>query len=109
VFNAVLLRQYFQSAWKHARVVSILKQRKEPALPSSYRPVSLLDTISKVLEKILLVRVLREVSKRGLLPDQQSGFRPRRSTTFQLARLVEEVNRNFDERRLTGAVFLDVA
>jgi hypothetical protein len=29
--------------------------------------------------------------------------------TLQLARLVERVNRNFDERRLTGAVFLDVA
>jgi hypothetical protein len=29
--------------------------------------------------------------------------------TLQLAHLVERVNRNFDERRLTGAVFLDVA
>jgi hypothetical protein len=29
--------------------------------------------------------------------------------TLQLARLVERVNRNFDERRLAGAVFLDVA
>jgi hypothetical protein len=28
---------------------------------------------------------------------------------LQLARLVERVNRNFDEKRLTGAVFLDVA
>jgi hypothetical protein len=109
VFNAVLRRQYFPSAWKHAHVVSILKPGKDPALPSSYRTISLLDTIGKLFEKILLVRVFREVSKRGLLPDQQSGFRPRRSTTFQLARLVEEVNRKVDERRLTGAVFLDVA
>jgi hypothetical protein len=29
--------------------------------------------------------------------------------TLQLARLVERVKRNFDERQLTGAVFLDVA
>jgi hypothetical protein len=28
---------------------------------------------------------------------------------LQLGRLVERVNRNFDERRMTGAVFLDVA
>jgi hypothetical protein len=46
---------------------------------------------------------------RGLLRDEQFGFRPKHSTTLQLARLVERVNRNFDERRLTGAVFLDVA
>jgi hypothetical protein len=44
-----------------------------------------------------------------LLRDEQFGFRPRHSTTLQLARLVERVNRNFDERRLTDAVFLDVA
>jgi hypothetical protein len=44
-----------------------------------------------------------------LLRDEQFGFRSRHSTTIQLARLVERVNRNFDERRLTGAVFLDVA
>jgi hypothetical protein len=38
VFNAVLRRQYFSSAWNHARVVSILKPGKDPTLPSSYRP-----------------------------------------------------------------------
>jgi len=36
-------------------------------------------------------------------------FRPRLSTALQLACLVERVNRNLDERRPTGAKFLDVA
>jgi hypothetical protein len=109
LFNAVLRRQYFPPAWKHARVISILKPEKDPTLPSSYRPISLLYTVDKLFEKILLTRVLREVNERGLLRDEQFGFRPRHSTALQLARLVERVNRNFDERRLTGAVFLDVA
>jgi hypothetical protein len=82
---------------------------KDPTLPSSYRPISLLDNVGKLFEKILLTRVLREVSERGLLRDEQFGFRPRHSTTLQLARLVERVNRKFDERLLTGAVFLNVA
>jgi hypothetical protein len=89
--------------------VSILKPGKDPTLTSSYRPISLLDTVGKLFEKTPLPRVLREVSERGLLRDEQFLFRPRHSTTLQLARLVETVNRNFDERRLTGAVFLDVA
>jgi hypothetical protein len=90
-------------------VVSILKPGKDPTLPSSYRPISLLDTGGKLLEeKILLTSILREVNERGLLRDEQFGFRPRHSTALQLARLVERDNRNFDERRLTGAVFLDV-
>jgi hypothetical protein len=109
VFDAVLRRQYFPSAWKHPRVVSVLKPGKDPRVPFSYRSISLLDTAGKLFEKILLARVLREVSERGLLRDEQFGFRPRHSTTLQLVRIVGRVNRNFDERRLTGAVFLDVA
>jgi hypothetical protein len=59
VFNAVLRGQYFLPAWRHARVVSILKPGKDPTLPCSYRLFSLLDTIGKLFEKILLSRVLK--------------------------------------------------
>jgi hypothetical protein len=45
-----------------------------------------------------LSRVLREVTERGLLRDEQFGFRSKQSTTLQLALLVERVNRNFEER-----------
>jgi hypothetical protein len=67
------------------------------------------NSVGKLFEKILLVRILREVNERGLLRDEQFGFRPRHSTMLQLVRLVEKVNRNFDDRRLTGRVFLDLA
>jgi len=90
-------------------VISILNPGKDPALPSSYRPISLLDTIGKLFEKILLSRILHVVNERRLLRDEQFGFRPRHSMSLQLARIVERITRNFGEKRLTGAVFLDVA
>jgi hypothetical protein len=68
-----------------------------------------LDTIGKPFEKILLARILHEVIERGLMRDEKFGFRPRHSTSLQLARLVERITRNFGEKRLTGAVFLNVA
>jgi hypothetical protein len=40
--------------------------------------------------------------------DEKFGFLPRHSTSLQLDRLVERIIRNFGEKRLTGAVFLDV-
>ena len=61
IFNAVLRTQKFPPIWKLARVISVLKPGKDPALPSSYRPISLLDTIGKLFEKILLARILSEV------------------------------------------------
>ena len=48
---------------------------------------------------------MAEIKSQGLLRDEQFGL----STTLQLARQVERVKRNFDEKRLTGEVFLDVA
>ena len=66
IFNAILIIQYFPSEWKHPLVISILKPGKDPPLPSSYRPMSLLDTIGKLFEKILLTIILKEVSEHGL-------------------------------------------
>jgi hypothetical protein len=80
-----------------------------PFIPLSYRPISLLDKIGKLFEKILLSRILSKVSGLGLLRDEQCEFRPKYSTTLQLAGLVERLSMNFGEKRLTGEIFLDVA
>jgi len=70
IFNAILLTHYFSTLWKHARVPCILKPGKNPALSSSYQPISLLDTIGTSFEKILLAGILHEVSERGLMSDE---------------------------------------
>ena len=88
---------------------SILKTGKDSALHLSYRPITLLDTNGKLFEKILLPRIVYEVTGRRLLHDMHCRFRPKHSTMLQLAHLVESVSRNFDKKRVTGAVFLDVA
>jgi hypothetical protein len=90
IFNAILLTHHFPFLWNHARVISVLKPGKDPVLPSSYRPISLLDVI-------------------GLMRDEQFGFRPRHSTSLQLDRHAERITRNFGEKRPSGAEFLDVA
>ena len=69
ISNAVLRTHHFPQTWKHARVISILKPGKYPELPSSYRPSTLLDTIGKLFEKILLARISRVVNERGLVQD----------------------------------------
>jgi hypothetical protein len=90
-------------------VISILKPGKDPALPSSFRPISLLHTVGKLFEKILLDRILHKINVSGLMREEHFVFGPSHGTLLQLARLVERINRNFGEKRLTGAIFLDVA
>ena len=79
-------------------MISILKPGKDPALSSSYRPISLLDVIGKLFEKIFNARILH-LSERGLIRDEQFGFIPRLSTSPQLAWLVENISRNFGKKR----------
>jgi hypothetical protein len=70
IFNAVLRTHQFPPVWKYARVIYILKPGKDPAEPSSYRSISLLDTVGQLFEKILLTRILYEVGERGLLRNE---------------------------------------
>jgi len=106
IFNAVLRTHHFPQKWKHARVISILKPVKDPALPSSYLPISLLVTIGKLFEKNLPVTILHVINERRLLRDEQFAFRSTHSTSLQLARLVEKITKKFCEKRLAGALFL---
>ena len=53
-------------------MISILKPGKHPALLSSYGPISLLDKVGKLFEKILLARILHVLSEHGLMRDDQA-------------------------------------
>ena len=88
---------------------SILKPGKDPKLPLSCRLISLLDRTGKLFGKMLLTTILIEVSGRRVFRNTHFGFRLKHSTALQLNRLVERDSGNLDEKRLTGAVFLDVA
>jgi hypothetical protein len=65
LFNAILRTQNFPAAWKHARVFSILKPGKDPALPLSCRTISLLDTFGKLRENRALQYSLRSKGTRA--------------------------------------------
>jgi hypothetical protein len=66
LFNAFHRKQYFLPAWKQVRVVSTLKPRKYPTLPSSYDPLGYFNTVGNIFEKILLTRVIRQANEHGL-------------------------------------------
>jgi hypothetical protein len=70
---------------------------------------ALLYMVGKLFKKILLAWILTEVTKHGLMQDEQFGFQAKHSMSLSLARLTENITRNFGKKRLTGTVFLDVA
>jgi hypothetical protein len=67
-----LLKGYFPAQWKIAQIILILKPGKPPNKLTSHQPVILLSTVSKVLEKLPLKRLLSVVEK---MPSHQFGNR----------------------------------
>ncbi len=71
IFNAIIDVGYIPNAWKNANIILLLKPNKDKKHPSSYRPISLLSCIGKVLEKIIKQRMVKELNERNILPIHQ--------------------------------------
>ena len=69
----------------------ILKPDKVATLPGSYRPISLLPVIGKLMEKIMTQRIANLMIQKGLINKFQAGFQKGKSTTHQLLRLSEHI------------------
>ncbi|GBM46000.1 RNA-directed DNA polymerase from mobile element jockey [Araneus ventricosus] len=99
---------YFPTRWKTATVIPILKPGKDPTVPDSYRPISLLPTFSKIAEHCILIRLNEHLEVNNVLIPEQFGFRKNLSTTHQLLRVTEYIAEGFSNKQKTGAVFLDI-
>lgn len=78
IYDRCIWEGYFPREWKVARVVPLLKSPdKIRSDPASYRGISLLPVLGKVLERIMVER-LQELT-RGSMSDRQYGFRKGRS------------------------------
>ncbi|KAL4132544.1 hypothetical protein QTP88_009673 [Uroleucon formosanum] len=109
IYNSMLRLSYFPLLWKYSSVILILKPKKPPDCPSSYRPISLLPILSKVFEKMLLKKLTKTVEETKALPDSQFGFRSKHSTIHQIHRLVDKISFSLEEKQYCTGAFLDVS
>ncbi|CAB0039013.1 unnamed protein product [Trichogramma brassicae] len=81
VYTMCLETGVFPSGWKRQRLVLLPKPGKPPDEPSSYRPLCMLDTAGKILERRIICDRLEAFTERpGGLSERQYGFRKGRST-----------------------------
>lgn len=106
IFNAVFRLQYFPLSWKLAQIIVIHKLGKAPENVESYRPISLLPILSKILEKLILKRLYPILINH--IPDYQFGFRKKHSTIEQVHRIVQIIQNSLEAKETCTGVFLDV-
>jgi len=113
LFNSCLIESEFPTEWKVLKLVLIHKGDKPLENTSSYRPISLLNTIGKLFEHIIKSRIENHLEATNGLDSKQFGFRKGRSTIDAVQSVMKIVDNASTgplyNRKLCAVIALDVA
>ncbi|KAI8516468.1 hypothetical protein Bbelb_050490 [Branchiostoma belcheri] len=107
IFNLSISSGEVPDDWKLAKVSPIYKSGNKDSV-SNYRPVSVLNVASKVMEKMVHNQVSHFVNSTGQLTAHQSGFRKHHSTGSAVQKVVEDIQSAQNNQKVTVALFLDL-
>ena len=100
----------FPTKFKLAQITPILKKEGLDANdPSSYRPISNLSTISKVLERLFASRLIPHVGKSSSFNPFQSAYRQFYNTETALTRILSDAYSKIDQGKVVILIALDLS
>src|SRR6476469_1383909 len=98
----------FPDQFKRAQVTPLLKK---PGLdendPSNYRPISNLNTVGKIIERVCLARHLPHVASTGNFSPLQLAYRKRHSTKTALLTILDDLYKIVDSKSAAVLIALD--
>ena len=108
LFNYSLAIGKVPSIWKQANVSPIYK-KDDPSVVSNYRPISLLSTVGKLLERIVHKHIFNLFQEHHIITTLQSGFVPGDSTINQLVDIYNTFCKALDDGKEVRAIFCDIS
>jgi hypothetical protein len=107
IFNWSLEKGMLAKVWKHAKLCHILKDSKEPITHANSQPISLLPTLSKILEGIVSRQIWEYMENNDLITANQHACLKNHSTTTALFGMTDQWLNAMDNGKFVGVVFLD--
>jgi hypothetical protein len=101
IFNLLVRDNYIPAVWKSALVIPVLKPGKPADQGASYRPISLISPVVKILERLLLP----DLTSSFTLSPSQHGFRSDHSTITALLPIVSQISQTgfrYDKHHFTN-------
>ena len=98
----------FPDLMKLAEVIPLYKGKSRES-ETNYRPISLLTTMSKIVEKIVYSRVYKFLTKTGQICESQYGFRSNHSCEHAVAHVIGSILKNLENKKSTISVMLDLS
>lgn len=107
LFNNIFETGTYPQSWKNADIVPILKPNKPQDDINSYRPISLLTCLSKVLEKIMAKRIMWFALKEKRISHNQMAFKTGQGTSDALLHFEHYVKKAISSRNHVTVLGLD--
>ena len=108
IFNQSMKTGKFPESMKKADVTPLYKAKDEHEC-TNYRPISLLLTLSKLLEKVMYTRTYNFLNKSEQFYTSQYDFRHGHSCENAVSELLAEIVKSKQEGLYTVSVFLDLS
>ena len=108
IFNRSLEQGYFPTCWKFGNVTPIHKKDDKSA-PSNYRPITLLSSLGKALERCVHKYLYNYIIENAILTPFQSGFVRGDSTTNQFLHTYHTFCNAVDSGKEVRLVFCDIS
>jgi len=105
IFNLSVQQGKFPGKVKKSRNVPIFKSG-DPTHCDNYRPISLLSTLSKILEKIISIQLVNHLDRNQILYEHQNGRN--KSTEYILIQVVNFIGNSINENKYCLGVFFDL-
>ena len=109
IVNKSLDQGEFYTGWKEALVKPLVKKRILGTTMTNYRPVSNLQFISKIVEKVTLDQFTQHCNRNSLLPNYQSAYRQYYGCETSLVKLVNDILWAMEKQLVTVVGILDLS
>jgi hypothetical protein len=107
LINRMFLTGIYPDIFKTAIVIPINKSGKKNDI-SDYRPVSILNSFNKIVEKVLYRRIMNFVTKNKIIYCKQYGFREKSNTEVAAIELIHDIRQNLDKKKKVSLIMMDV-
>jgi hypothetical protein len=107
ICNRVLSGGVFPSRLKYSEIIPLFKTGDKTNM-MNYRPISLLTSFSKVIEKVIFARLLNHIKDNKILSNHQYGFRCDSSSELAIYNLLNEILKALNNKILVGGIFCDL-
>ena len=102
----LLHSEHIPTIWRQSKIIAILKPMKY-CDTLSHRPMSLLCHTYKLYKRWILYRIAPTIEEHII--KEQASFRHRMLCTSQLLNLIQHIENDFQDGKITETVFVDLS